>query len=66
MQAFYKGPINVAALFCRLHEAGYPGTLAIELIRQAFTNDSPDDIIGETVLMRDCCRDWAAALPPIS
>lgn len=59
--SFDKGTLNFPALFGALREAGYTGALAIEFIRQVFTNDWADDVMTETILMRDCFIDWMAA-----
>jgi sugar phosphate isomerase/epimerase len=60
---FDKGTINFPAMFGHLRDAGYQGALAIEFIRQLFTNDGPDDVLTETVLMRDCFHSWTSGLP---
>jgi sugar phosphate isomerase/epimerase len=56
--SFDKGTLNFPALFGALREAGYTGALAIEFIRQVFTNDWADDVMTETILMRDCFNAW--------
>ncbi|GGH61726.1 TIM barrel protein [Frigidibacter albus] len=57
---FDMGTLNFPAIFGALRDAGYGGALAIEFIYRAFTNAVPDDVMTETVLMRDCFNDWAA------
>jgi sugar phosphate isomerase/epimerase len=58
---FAKGTINFPALFGTLAEAGYTGALAIEYVYQDFMNAYSDDVMTETVAMRDCFNEWNAA-----
>lgn len=57
---FAKGTINFPALFGTLAEAGYTGALAIEYVYQDFMNAYSDDVMTETVAMRDCFNEWNA------
>ncbi|WEX08101.1 TIM barrel protein [Chelativorans sp. AA-79] len=58
---FAKGTINFPALFATLETAGYAGALAIEYVYQDFMNAYSDDVMTETVAMRDCFNEWNAA-----
>lgn len=57
---FAKGTINFPALFATLDAAGYSGALAIEYVYQDFMNAYSDDVMTETVAMRDCFNEWNA------
>ena len=57
---FTKGTINFPALFAGLRDVGYDGALAIEFVHQDFMNAFADDVMSETVQMRDCFNDWMA------
>lgn len=52
------GTINFPALFGALREAGYDGWLAIEYVHQAYMNTLFDDVLTETVRMRDTFNAW--------
>jgi sugar phosphate isomerase/epimerase len=54
------GTINFPAFFGALRDAGYDGWLAIEYVHQTYMNTMFDDVLSETVKMRDCFRNWAA------
>lgn len=53
-----NGTINFPAFFGALRDAGYDGWLAIEYVHQAYMNTLFDDVLSETVKMRDCFRAW--------
>lgn len=53
------GTINFPSLFGALRDAGYDGWLGIEYVHQAYMNTVFDDVLSETVKMRDCFRNWA-------
>ena len=55
-----EGTINFPAFFAALRDAGYDGWLAIEYVHQAYMNTLFDDVLSETVKMRDCYRAWTA------
>lgn len=57
---FGKGSINFPAVFGNLRDAGYTGALAIEYVYQDFMNAYSDDVMTETVTMRDCFNAWMA------
>ncbi|PPE81987.1 sugar phosphate isomerase/epimerase [Kaistia algarum] len=53
-----KGTINIAAELGTLREAGYSGRLSIEYTFQDYMNSLYDDILTETIRMRDLVRGW--------
>ncbi|MCJ8323403.1 MAG: sugar phosphate isomerase/epimerase [Rhizobiales bacterium] len=53
-----EGSINHPAFFADLRDAGYDGYLAIEYVHQAYMNTVFDDVLSETVKMRDCFNAW--------
>ena len=53
-----EGTINFPAFLGALKDAGYEGWLAAEHIRQSYMNTLFEDVISETVKMRDCFRRW--------
>ena len=55
-----QGTINFPALFGTLRDAGYDGWLSIEVVHQAYMNTLYDDVLTETVKMRDTFRAWSA------
>lgn len=55
-----EGTINFPSLLGALRDAGYEGWLAIEYVHQAYMNTMNEDVLSETVKMRDCFRAWAA------
>jgi sugar phosphate isomerase/epimerase len=54
-----NGTINFPSLFGALRDAGYDGWLAIEYVHQAYMNTVFDDVLSETVKMRDCFHAWS-------
>lgn len=56
---FAQGVINFPALFGTLREAGYSGALALEAVHQDYMGTFSDDVLTETVLMRDAFGAWA-------
>ncbi len=56
-----QGTLNMAAQFATLRDTGYTGALSIEYVHQAYMNTLYDDVLSETILMRDTFRAWAAA-----
>lgn len=56
-----EGTINFPALFAALRDANYDGALACEYVNQAYFDTVHDDVISETVKMRDLYRAWRAA-----
>ncbi|WP_027834160.1 sugar phosphate isomerase/epimerase family protein [Maritalea myrionectae] len=55
-----EGTINFPALFGDLRDAGYQNWLAIEYVHQAYMNTLFDDVLSETVKMRNCFNEWHA------
>jgi sugar phosphate isomerase/epimerase len=55
---FAAGTLNFPAMFATLKEAGYAGWLAIEYVHQDYMNTVNEDVLTETVHMRDCFRNW--------
>lgn len=55
-----KGTINIAAQLGTLREVGYSGRLSIEYTFQDYMNSLYDDILTETIRMRDLVRSWLA------
>lgn len=51
-----QGTINFAAVIATLRKAGYDGYLAIEYVHQEYMNTMFDDVLTETVQMRDLAR----------
>ena len=56
---FAHGTLNFPAMFATLRDAGYTGALAIENVHQDYMNTLYEDVLSETVAMRDCYRNWA-------
>ncbi len=54
------GTINFPGLFGALRDTGYDGWMSIEYVHQAYMNTLFDDVLSETVKMRDCFRTWAS------
>jgi len=55
---FAEGTLNFPAMFGTLRAAGYDGALAIEYVHQDFMNTLYEDVLTETITMRDCFNDW--------
>ena len=56
-----KGTINIGAELATLRDAGYAGYLALEYTHQDYMDSLYDDVLTETVQMRDAVRAWEAA-----
>jgi sugar phosphate isomerase/epimerase len=54
-----EGTLNFPAFFAALRDAGYDGWLAIEYVHQSYMATVYDDVLSETVKMRDCFRAWS-------
>lgn len=52
----HEGTINFGALLVKLNEADYDGDLSIEYVHQAYMNTLYDDVMTETIQMRDLVR----------
>lgn len=57
-EKFGQGTLNFPAMFGTLRDAGYAGALAIENVHQDYMNTLFDDVLTETITMRDCFRAW--------
>jgi len=53
-----QGTINFPALLAKLKEHNYPGYLSIEYVHQDYMNTLYDDVLTETVKMRDLVREF--------
>lgn len=53
-----QGTINFAALFGTLRAAGYGGFLACEAVHQDYMGTLHDDVLTETVALRDAFTTW--------
>lgn len=58
---FAQGTLNFPAMFATLRDAGYDGWLAIENVHQDYMNTLTEDVLTETVTMRDCYHHWKEA-----
>lgn len=58
---FAQGTLNFPAMFATLRDAGYEGWLAIENVHQDYMNTLTEDVLTETVTMRDTYRRWKEA-----
>jgi len=56
---FAEGTLNFPALFGALREAGYTGALGLEVVHQDYMNTLSDDVMTETIALRDAFRAWA-------
>lgn len=55
---FAQGTLNFPAMFGTLRDAGYQGWLSLEAVHQDFMNTLTDDVVTETIALRDCFNDW--------
>lgn len=55
-----EGVIDFAALLGLLASSGYKGSLTIEYVHQAYMNTRSEDVLTETIAMRDLVREWSA------
>lgn len=55
---FAQGTLNFPAMFATLRDAGYKGYLALEAVHQDYMNTLTEDVLSETILMRDCFQNW--------
>jgi sugar phosphate isomerase/epimerase len=54
------GTLNFGAMLGTLKAAGYNGYLSIEYVHQDYMDGQHDDVLTETIDMRDCVREWLA------
>lgn len=57
---FAQGTLNFPALFGALKGAGYTGALTLEVVHQDYMNTLGDDVMTETIALRDAYRAWSA------
>ena len=57
-----SGTINFPGFFGALRDAGYDGWLSIEFEDQDNINTLAEDVLSETVKMRDCFRSWSSSV----
>lgn len=55
---FGQGTLNFPAMFGTLRAAGYEGALACEAVHQDYMNTLFEDVLTETVALRDAFLDW--------
>src|SRR6185437_10520043 len=55
------GTLNFPALFSTLRDAGFGGYLACEYVHQGYFDTLHDDVLTETIKMRDLFRAWEQA-----
>ncbi|PIV74851.1 MAG: sugar phosphate isomerase/epimerase [Rhodobacteraceae bacterium CG17_big_fil_post_rev_8_21_14_2_50_65_11] len=55
---FAQGTLNFSAIFGTLRAVGYEGYLALEAVHQDYMNTLTEDVLTETVALRDCFRHW--------
>lgn len=55
---FAEGTLNFPAMFGTLRDAGYDGWLAVEYVHQTYMNTLSEDVLTETIAMRDCFLRW--------
>lgn len=53
-----QGTLNVAALLGTLRGCGYSGSVAVEVVHQDYMDTLHDDVLTETIRMRDLARAW--------
>lgn len=56
-----EGTLNFPALFATFRDAGYSGWLACEYVHQGYFDTLHEDVLSETVKIRDLFRNWSAA-----
>lgn len=55
-----EGTLNFPAMFATLRDAGFKGWLASEIVHQGYFDTLHDDVLTETVKLRDLFRTWSA------
>jgi sugar phosphate isomerase/epimerase len=56
-----EGTLNFPAMFATFRDAGYQGWLSSEYVHQGYFDTLHQDVLTETVKMRDLFRAWSAA-----
>ncbi len=54
-----QGTINIAAQLATLRDRGFGGYLALEYVHQDYMDTLYDDVLTETIAMRDTVREWS-------
>ncbi len=54
-----QGTINMDAMFGTLRDSGYQGALSLEYVHQDYMDTRYDDVLTETILLRDQFRIWS-------
>ncbi|PZR00774.1 MAG: sugar phosphate isomerase/epimerase [Cereibacter sphaeroides] len=55
---FGQGTLNFPAMFATLRDAGYEGWMALEAVHQDYMNTLSEDVLTETIALRDCYHAW--------
>jgi sugar phosphate isomerase/epimerase len=55
-----EGTINMNAMFGTLRDSGYQGALSLEYVHQDYMATRFDDVLTETISLRDQFRSWSA------
>jgi sugar phosphate isomerase/epimerase len=55
-----QGTINFEAQCAALRDAGYGGRLSLEFVHQDYMDTLHDDVLTETIILRDRVRAWQA------
>jgi sugar phosphate isomerase/epimerase len=58
---FAEGTINVPAQLARLRDTGFSGHVALEVVHQDYMGTLHDDVLTETIALRDAVRAWSEA-----
>jgi len=58
---FAEGTINVPAQLATLRQAGFGGHVALEVVHQDYMATLYDDVLTETIALRDAVRAWLGA-----
>lgn len=56
-----QGTLNFPAMFAAFRQAGFDGYVASEYVHQDYFDTLHDDVMSETIKMRDLFRAWRAA-----
>jgi sugar phosphate isomerase/epimerase len=59
---FAEGTLNFPAIFATLRDAGYDGWMALEAVHQDYMNTLTEDVMTETVALRDCYHSWKGTI----
>jgi sugar phosphate isomerase/epimerase len=58
---FAQGTLNFPAIFATLRDAGYDGWMALEAVHQDYMATLTEDVLTETIALRDCYHAWKEA-----